>query len=114
MSTKRQLEAKLAPIAQYRKRSRSNAGLTDVYSKRGVQIEACPNGTWIAGTTLELVDEVPSRLKVRVQLEGLGEEVVHLGKVILTDRRYESHRGVQRARSRSRSPNIDWAREKGR
>jgi len=114
MSAKRQLEAKLAPIAQYRKRGKSNLALTDVYSKRGINIEACPNGTWISGTTLELVDEAPSRMKIRVQLEGHGEEVIHLGKVILTDRRYAGYGRPQRTQSRSRSPHIDWAREKGR
>jgi len=114
MSTKRQLETKLAPITQYRKRTLSNLGLTDLYQKRGVRIEANANGTWIQGTTLELVDDAPSRIKVRVKLDGLGEELVPLGKLILTDRRYDDYANTHQRQSRSRSPHIDWTRQKGR
>jgi len=124
-SAKRQLEAKLAPVPQYRKRVKANLELLEVYRKRGVQVEANSGGEWLSGTTTELIDDAPSRIKVRVQLDGIGEEIVPLGKVILTDQRYNSYGGAPKAqekgeragrgRSRSRSPhNVDWSREKGR
>merc|ERR1719401_34250 len=116
MSMKRQLEAKLAPIPQYRKRTKCNLDLLDIYRLENVKIEANTNGDWIAGQTLELIDDAPSRLKVRVRLEDGTEDIVHLGKIILTDRRYAGYSGNRpnnRARSRSRS-RTDWAREKGR
>jgi len=117
MNTKKQLEVKLATISQYRKRTRCNLELLDVYHHEGVRIEANINGEWIPGTTIELVEDAPSRLKLRVNLDS-SEEVVHIGKVILTDRRYQNHSHSGRlhgGRSRSRSRDrTDWAREKGR
>lgn len=114
MSTKRQLEAKLAPIPQYRKRTKANLELLDVYKVENVKIEANSSGDWIPGWTAELIDDAPSRLKVRVRLEDRTEEVVHLGKVILSDKRYANYSG-NRNRDRSRSRDrTDWAREKGR
>jgi pre-mRNA-splicing factor 38B len=116
MSTKRALEAKLAPIQQYRKRTKSNLDLLDIYRLENVKIEANANGDWITGHTMELIDDAPSRLKVRVRLEDGTEDIVHLGKIILTDRRYAGYSGNRpnnRTRSRSRS-RTDWAREKGR
>jgi len=114
MSTKRQLEAKLAPIPQSRKRTKANQELLEVYREEGVKIEANPFGDWIGGTVIELIEDAPSRLKVLVRMEDDTEEVVHLGKVILTDRRYANVQGKPiRGRSRSRS-RTDWARIKGR
>lgn len=117
MSTKRMLEAKLAPIPQYRKRTKYNLDLLDVYRLENVRIEANTNGDWITGTTIELMDDAPSRLKVRVRLEDSTEDIVHLGKVILTDRRYSGYTGTKNNKNRSRSRSrdkVDWAREKGR
>jgi pre-mRNA-splicing factor 38B len=116
MSTKRQLEAKLAPLIQYRKRTKANLELLDVYRLENVKVEANVNGDWLSGITLELIDDAPSRLKVRVRLEDSSEETVHLGKVILADRRYAGYQGQpvnKRDRSRSRD-RTDWARDKGR
>jgi len=125
MSVKRQLEVKLATVPQYRKRTRANLDLLDVYRTEGVKVEANINGDWIPGSVIELMEEIPSRIKVRVEMEDNSEEVVHIGKVILVDHRYENY-GKQgsksggtaaggRARSRSRSAGrTDWAREKGK
>jgi len=117
MSTKRQLEAKLAPIVQYRKRTKANLDLLEIYRMENIRVEANTNGDWLVGTTVELIDDAPSRLKVRVRLEDDTEEVVHLGKVILTDRRYAGYSGSGKSRNRSRSRSrdkTDWARDKGR
>jgi len=117
MSTKRMLEAKLAPITQYRKRTKHNLDLLDIYRLENVRIEANANGDWISGTTIELMDDAPSRLKVRVRLEDSTEDIVHLGKLILTDRRYAGYSGTKSSKNRSRSRSrdrTDWAREKGR
>lgn len=117
MSTKRQLEAKLAPIVQYRKRTKANLDLLDIYRLEYVKVEGNINGDWISGMTLELIDDAPSRLKVRMKLEDGTEETVHLGKVILVDRRYAGYAGTRNSKNRSRSKSrdrTDWARDKGR
>lgn len=119
MSTKRQLEVRLAQVPQYRKRTQANQRLLDVYRQKGVHIEAClDDGDWYRGEVLELVESVPSRIKLRMRLDGAGDEAtVHLGKVILTDNRFSPSNGFLRPRSRrsrSRSPMLDWARDKGK
>mmetsp|Transcript_132789 Transcript_132789/g.322670 ORF Transcript_132789/g.322670 Transcript_132789/m.322670 type:complete len:566 (-) Transcript_132789:261-1958(-) len=115
MSTKRTLEAKLAPVPQCRKRTKANLDLIDVYREAGVRVETNHGADWRAGTTIELVEDAPSRLKVLVRMEDDTEEVVHLGRVILGDHRYANYVGKPRRRSRSRSrERIDWARYKGR
>lgn len=122
MSTKRQLEAKLAQVAQYRKRTQANCQLLDVYRQGDVRIEACPDDNdWVTGWVVQLDDSVKTRPKVRLRLEGGREAVVHIGKVILSDHRFTASNGHNRAapsnhrtRSRSRSPQVDWARSKGK
>lgn len=105
MSTKRLLEAKLAPVAQNRKRTKANLDFLDTYRMANVAVEANINGDWISGMTVDLIEDTPSRLKVRVRLQDGVEEMVPLGKVILTDRRYAGD-------SRSGSQN-SWAYERG-
>mmetsp|Transcript_69481 Transcript_69481/g.186370 ORF Transcript_69481/g.186370 Transcript_69481/m.186370 type:complete len:353 (-) Transcript_69481:57-1115(-) len=114
MSTKRTLEAKLAPIPQCRKRNKCNLDILDAYREEGVKVEANPHGDWVPGTVVELIEDAPSRLRVVVRLADGTEETVSLGKVILADRRYDGYVGKpRRDRSRSRT-RTDWARQKGR
>eukprot|EP00913_Durusdinium_trenchii_P003361 g3111.t1 len=49
MSTKRQLEAKLAPIPQSRKRSKCNLAFLEVYREQGVKVEISHDGEWAQG-----------------------------------------------------------------
>mmetsp|Transcript_88441 Transcript_88441/g.286397 ORF Transcript_88441/g.286397 Transcript_88441/m.286397 type:complete len:639 (-) Transcript_88441:62-1978(-) len=122
MSTKRQLEAKLAQVPQYRKRTQANQRLLDVYRQRDVRIEACPDDSmWVSGFVIQLDESASTRLKVRVRLDGGREALVHIGKIILSDHRFSTANGFHRAlatthrqRSRSRSPQVDWARQKGK
>jgi len=122
MSAKRQLEEKLAPVPQYRKRTKANMEMVETYREEGVKVEACLNSDWLSGVTMELIEDAPARIKVRVRLEDDTEEVVPLGKVILTDRRYGGTRGGTGenkggggSSGRSRSPHgMDWVRSRGR
>jgi len=118
MSTKRQLEAKMAQIPQFRKRTQSNQRLLDVYRQRDVRVEACgTDGQWLRGVTVYFDETAATRPKVRVRLDSGAEEIIHLGKVILTDQRFSVQNGYlrpRRQRSRSRSPQVDWSREKGK
>eukprot|EP00439_Symbiodinium_sp_Y106_P008798 s1755_g1.t1 len=117
MSTKRQLEAKLAPIPQSRKRAKSNLAFLEVYREQGVKVEVSYEGDWLTATTLELIEDIPSRLKVLVKMEhDDSEKVFSLGRIILSDTRYKGTVGrMPRGRSRSRSRDgVDWAREKGK
>jgi len=118
MTTKRQLESKLAQVPQFRKRAQANQRLLDAYREDGVKVEVClQDGEWHRGEVAELLEETISRLKVRVRLDDGGEEAVHLGKAILVDSRFSAsvgHSRPRRQRSRSRSPAIDWSREKGK
>lgn len=152
---KRQLEAKLVQVGQERRRAKANRRLLDTYKERGVRVEVCSDdGEWRPAETLEVIDETTSRPKLRVRLGfRLGsssscggarqeadredseaeEAVVHIGRVILSDSRYESRpsrarrsrsrssgggaeKRSSRARrsSRSRSGSVDWARERGK
>jgi len=114
---KQGLEAKLAPIAQYRKRTRANLEILDAFREPGLKIEVCLDGEWWSGTILEVVDEHPSRIKFKIRLEDDNtEEVVHLGKVIIAKKRgSQKDRKGSRSRSRSRDRgNIDWSRLKGK
>lgn len=116
MSAKRHLEARLAQVPQFRKRTQANQRLLDVYRRSDVRVEACPeDGTWLLGTTLELDDSVPTRPKLRVLLSGgRGEATVHIGRVILADPMFSSTNGYYRPYRRSRSRSVDWARHKGK
>mmetsp|Transcript_66775 Transcript_66775/g.118172 ORF Transcript_66775/g.118172 Transcript_66775/m.118172 type:complete len:696 (-) Transcript_66775:80-2167(-) len=116
MSTKRLLEAKLAPIPQSRKRAKSNLAFLEVYRDPGVKVEVNYDGEWSTATTVELVEDVPSRLKVLVKMDSdESEKQVNLGRIILADPRYKNTVGrMPRGRSRSRSRDgTDWARERG-
>ncbi|CAK9023016.1 unnamed protein product [Durusdinium trenchii] len=81
MSTKRQLEAKLAPIPQSRKRSKCNLAFLEVYREQGVKVEISHDGEWVTGTTLELIEDMPSRLKVLVKMDNDDSEKVIRAKI---------------------------------
>jgi len=122
MVTKRHVEEKLAPLGQNRKRMKQNKGIIDTFREGGTKVECSIGGEWLYGTLIELEEDVPTRPKVRVRLEDGSEEYVHLGKVILGDSRGGRARSGSRGRrgvggygrSRSRSPRVDWSRDKGR
>lgn len=119
VTTKRQIEGKLAQVSQYRKRAHANRRKLHIFREKGVRVEAIPNDVdWLAGDILSLLEDNPLRLRVRVRFDDGQEQVVGIGKVILVDARGSSHR----SRSRSRSPGsgttsaggVDWSRDKGR
>lgn len=121
MVTKRQVEERLAPLGQNRKRMKANKEIIDNYREAGTKIEANIGGDWLSGTIIELEEDVPTRPKARIRMDDGSEEYVHLGKVILSDRRGRSPRrtggygGGGGGRSRSRSAGrTDWTRDKGR
>eukprot|EP00930_Biecheleria_cincta_P045600 TRINITY_DN31430_c0_g1_i1.p1 TRINITY_DN31430_c0_g1~~TRINITY_DN31430_c0_g1_i1.p1 ORF type:complete len:587 (+),score=131.14 TRINITY_DN31430_c0_g1_i1:153-1913(+) len=117
VTTKRQIEGKLAQVPQYRKRARANRRKLHIFREKGVRVEAIPNDVdWLAGETVALLEDNSLRLRVRIRFDDGQEQVVAIGKVILVDARG--------SRSRSRSPGsgaasaagggIDWSRDKGR
>mmetsp|Transcript_50973 Transcript_50973/g.119137 ORF Transcript_50973/g.119137 Transcript_50973/m.119137 type:complete len:536 (+) Transcript_50973:125-1732(+) len=109
-SVKKQLDIKLAQVPQYRRRAVANQSLLDVYMEGGVEVEACAaDGEWQPGETVEMVSTAVSRPKVRIRLADGRQEVVHLGKVIITDPRY-----VPSGRRGSSAGTIDWSYEKGK
>lgn len=125
-STKRTLELQLSQVPQCRKRLEANKRLFDIYEKQGVRVEAFCEDEWRRGETIFLNEVSLARPKLRMKLidengESAGEAVVSLGRVILTDPRFgpeqlgeAPRRRDGRRRSRSRSANVDWAREKGK
>lgn len=100
---KRNIEDKLAATEQCRRRNDANKRLLDVYRRENVKVEVQSHGDWLRARTLELLDEVPSRILVRVKMEDEREENIHLGRVILLE---DPDRAGRRRRqsSRSRSP----------
>lgn len=115
---KRKLEEGLAPMGQYRKRAEANQRIFGSRDPR-MLVEVNQGGQWLPGRALEVNRSVPSRMKVRVQLDQGPEVVVHAGKVVV--REASPERGRSRSRSRGRgkqqerdgSP-TDWSRHKGR
>merc|ERR1719454_650097 len=68
VSTKRKLEERLAQVPQYRKRSKANQRILDMFRDQGVRVEACPDDhQWQAGEVVTLVEGSLSRLKVRIR-----------------------------------------------
>eukprot|EP00928_Gymnodinium_smaydae_P026576 TRINITY_DN20825_c0_g1_i1.p1 TRINITY_DN20825_c0_g1~~TRINITY_DN20825_c0_g1_i1.p1 ORF type:complete len:556 (+),score=151.73 TRINITY_DN20825_c0_g1_i1:78-1745(+) len=118
-SMKRTLQERLAPVSQYRKRAAANKDLLEVYRREGIQVEANVEGEWLPGTTVDLMEDIPSRIKIIVKFEDERELAVHLGKIIITDKNIRA-KPRRRSRSRSRgrggggSSGVDWSREKGR
>merc|ERR1711862_700701 len=82
------------------------------------------DGTWMRGTAKELALNVPSRVKVKVRLDGGVDVKVHLGKVVIvegdeSDQDDNKGRRSSRRKSRSRSRgrragSPDWSRWKGK
>eukprot|EP00927_Polykrikos_kofoidii_P083542 TRINITY_DN8578_c0_g2_i1.p1 TRINITY_DN8578_c0_g2~~TRINITY_DN8578_c0_g2_i1.p1 ORF type:complete len:695 (+),score=150.53 TRINITY_DN8578_c0_g2_i1:190-2085(+) len=116
MATKRRIEEKLAPVGQNRKRTKANKDNLNAFREPGMKVEVNIGGDWLYGTLLELEEDIPTRVKVRVRVDDGSEEYVHLGKTIMlerqTRRRSRSRRGGG-GRSRSRSK-TDWSRTRGR
>merc|ERR1712048_291029 len=90
---RRKLEESLAPMPQYRKRTTANRHVFGHVRDVSMSVEIYHDGNWRTGIVLDVVQRIPSRLKVRVQLDEGREMLVHIGKVLLLD-----------GRSRSRSP----------
>jgi len=119
----RKLEEHIAPLSQYRKRARANQRHFQD-ARGGQEVEALVEGEWRAGRVTKVLDEVPSRLRVRVALTPLEsspgggetstsaeppqEVVVHIGFVVLSGGSPDPAAG----KGRGRSP--DWSRHKGK
>lgn len=122
-AVRRKLEERLAPLPQYRKRTRANRRVFGggLRGELDVSVEVCIGGIWRQGRALEVVDSVPSRLKVRVRMDDGKETLAQIGQVVLRgtlstapERR---SRSSSRSRSRSRqarSHSPDWSRWKGK
>jgi len=117
---RRELEENLAPMMQYRKRTIANRRVFGTMRNIDMPVEICDNGRWRPGQAVEIVRQIPSRLKVRVELtDGSGTELLsHVGKVVVRD---DSSRGHGRSRSRSprtgqsqREGSPDWSRFRGK
>eukprot|EP00928_Gymnodinium_smaydae_P010235 TRINITY_DN13838_c0_g1_i1.p1 TRINITY_DN13838_c0_g1~~TRINITY_DN13838_c0_g1_i1.p1 ORF type:complete len:620 (-),score=142.12 TRINITY_DN13838_c0_g1_i1:140-1999(-) len=108
MVTKRKVEEALAPVGQNRKRNKANKEIIHLFRDRGTRLQCNIGGEWMDAVLVELDEETPYRIKLRVRLDDGSEEYVHLGKVILSE-----SRGRDRARSQSRG-RTDWSRDKGK
>jgi len=117
---RRELEENLAPMMQYRKRTQANRRIFGTMRNIDMPVEVCDAGKWRPGQAVEIVRQIPSRLKVRVELtDGSGQEILaHVGKIVVRD----DPQGVH-GRSRSRSPrrgqgqrdgSPDWSRFRGK
>jgi len=83
-AVRRKLEEQIAPLTQYRKRTKANKryfmrGLPE----RDMPVDVCLRGVWQNGRSIEVLNRIPSRLKVRVRLDDGEEHVVHIGKLVL-------------------------------
>jgi len=119
-AVRRKLEERLAPMPQYRKRTKANRSVFGSRSRQiSVPVEVCAGGHWQVGRATEVVARVPSRVKVRVELEGGGLCLMQIGMVVLRgsapERPEERSQSRSRSRSRGRSRHSpDWSRFKGK
>merc|ERR1719453_2096895 len=107
VKVKNLIEEKVAPLGQHRKRMQANRRAITNENVSDLPVEVCMDGTWMPGTAKELGGSIPSRVKVKVRLEGGVDVKVHLGKVVIRssdgdDQDDQDDRG-RRRRSRSRS-----------
>jgi len=143
VKVKQQVEEKVAPMIQHRKRMQANRRTFTPQNIDDTPVEVCMDGTWLPGIAKGFATKTPSRVKVKVRLESGVDVKVHLGKIVLADdggagakdrdtdqddRRwgdqerwgdYEGggrrHRGRSRSRSRGRrGGSPDWSRYKGK
>jgi len=118
VGVKKKIEERVAALGQYRRRTIANKKVLHLFRETGTPIEACnDNGDWFEGRVLQVNETIPSRIVIRMRLEDGGEDVQHLGKVILRDERRS--RRTARSRSRSRSPrqrakSPEWTHERGK
>jgi len=116
------IEEKVAPMAQFRKRMEANKENITAENVYGLQVEVFLDGNWVNATAEEVLYNSPHRAKIRVALDGQGEEKetmkAHLGKVVI--REVDKGGNVGRE-DRSRSPprtrggkDYDWSRHKGK
>merc|ERR1712190_520843 len=117
VGVKKKIEDKIAPVAQWRRRTIANKKNLDLFREPGTPVEANVGGEWIDGTIVQLVESVPTRLMVRVRLSDGTDDLHHLGKVIIRDKA-AAMRKAGRSRSRSRSPrranSPDWTTHRGK
>merc|ERR1719362_1648054 len=128
-AVRRKLEERLAPLGQYRKRTKASKRLftENPEEATNLPVEACIDGQWHQGRVREVVSRIPSRIKARIELDGGGgEAIVHIGQVVLlgnarstTERRDSRSRSRSRgrrsrSRSRGRGNSPDWSRWKGK
>jgi len=127
-TVRRKLEERLAPLGQYRKRTKVSKRLFTQTPQEvtNLAIEASLDGQWHQGRVLEVISRIPSRIKVRVELDGGGgEATVHIGQIVIlgntrstTERdsrsRSRSRGRRSRSRSRGRGNSPDWSRWRGK
>jgi len=112
VNVKKRIEEKVAPLAQYRRRTIANSKNLALFQVPNAPVEAHINGEWVEGEALAVDERVPSRIRVRVRLANGSEEHVHIGKVLLSDE--QRRRGRSRSRSPRRGHSPDWSRHKGK
>lgn len=116
VGVKKKIEEQVAPLMQYRRRTQANKRCLHLFREPGTPIEASnTNCEWVPGTIVQLVETYPTRIMVRVRLDDGPEELQHLGKVILLDRRGARGRSRSRSRGRmARDSSPDWTRHRGK
>eukprot|EP00427_Karlodinium_veneficum_P014613 CAMPEP_0169072682 /NCGR_PEP_ID=MMETSP1015-20121227/6332_1 /TAXON_ID=342587 /ORGANISM="Karlodinium micrum, Strain CCMP2283" /LENGTH=673 /DNA_ID=CAMNT_0009131869 /DNA_START=273 /DNA_END=2294 /DNA_ORIENTATION=- len=120
---RRELEENLAPMMQYRKRTAANRRIFGTMRNIDMPVEVCDNGRWRPGQAMEIVRQIPSRLKLRVELtDGSGQELLCLvGKVVVRDDTSSQWKGRSRSPRRNeqgqasqREGSPDWSRFRGK
>eukprot|EP00927_Polykrikos_kofoidii_P049473 TRINITY_DN43517_c0_g1_i1.p1 TRINITY_DN43517_c0_g1~~TRINITY_DN43517_c0_g1_i1.p1 ORF type:complete len:800 (+),score=132.33 TRINITY_DN43517_c0_g1_i1:146-2545(+) len=115
VGVKKKIEERVAPLAQYRRRTLANKKSLQSFRESGALVEVCcANGDWKDGTLVQLDERIPTRILVQVTLENGVEESFHLGKAIISRRRGPRERSRSRTRSPRRNHSPDWTRSRGK
>lgn len=114
----------LGNMDEFRKRQRSNRHILETYRQPHLKVEVYRKNEWESASIVECIDEVPTRVMIRVRLDDGTEENFPLGYVVIgedveiisSDRdrsRSRSRSRGRRGRGRSPDASMDWCRNKG-
>lgn len=124
VTNRRQLEEKIGPMMQHRKRMAANRLAIRPDNVDGMSVEVHMDGNWVRGSASELTGRSAGRAHVRIWLDSGAQVVVPMGRLVRRERsrsrsrksrsRSRGRKSRSRSRSRGRGNSPDWSYRKGK